>query len=302
MYHIFSGNSNLPLAGEIASILGKKLSRVEIIRFADSECRIRILEEVEGQDVFIIQSLSNPVDEYLMEFLLTCDAVKRSEARRIIAVIPYHGYARQDRIHRPGECLSSQVVAKLIDTVGYDKLITVELHNEAILGFFDIPVTHLSGLSVFRSNVEKIKNEVVVVTPDAGALKRSQKFAEGLDVPLALIEKKRDLNSMHKILSMRVVGNVKGKIAIVVDDVIVTGGTLVNAAHLLKQEGAKQVIAAATHADFVAGASKILKDSPVDKIWVTDTIMIPNEMKFSKLEIFPIAPVIAQTIKKMVRD
>lgn len=298
---IFSGNSNPTLSQSIASELGLNLSKAEIIRFADSECRVRVEEDVEDKDVFLIQSLCNPVDENLMELLLMVDAAKRGEPRKIIAVLPYHGYARQDRAHRSGECVSASVVTKLLESVGIDKLITVELHNESILGFFKIPIVHVSGLTVFQSEVEKIKNEVVVITPDAGALKRSQKFAELLDLPLALIEKKRDLNQAHKILSMRVVGDVKDKIAIVVDDVIVTGGTLVNAAYLLKEKGAKQVIAAATHADFVAGTAKILQDSPLDKVWVTDTIFIPEEMKFNKLQIFPIASTIASAMKKMVK-
>jgi len=300
-YFIFSGNSNTVLTQEIGRQLGKELGKVEIVRFADSECRVRILEDVEDKDVFVVQSLFNPVDEHLMELLLLGDAAKRGEARRLIAVLPYHGYARQDRVHREGECLSAHVVAKLIESVGFDKLITVELHNETILGFFEIPVVHISGLSVFLPQVEKIKNEAVVITPDAGALKRSQKFAESLDIPLALIEKKRDLDKPHKIISMKVVGEVKDKIAIIVDDVIVTGGTLVNAAHLLKQKGAKQVIAAATHADFVGGADKILQDSPLDKIWVTDTIPVPEERRFPKLQIFPIAASLVSGVKKMIK-
>src|SRR3989338_1816923 len=202
---VFAGNSNPELSEKIASELGMKLGNREIIRFADSECRVRIEEDVEGKDIFIIQSLSNPVDEYLMEFLLLGDAVKRGEPRKLTAVIPYHAYARQDRIHRPGECLSAQVVAKMIETVGFDKLITVELHNESIVGFFKIPVVHLSGLSVFDKLVKEIEGEVVVITPDAGALKRAQGFAEELDLPLALIEKKRDFDRAHKILSMIVV-------------------------------------------------------------------------------------------------
>lgn len=298
---IFSGNSNLPLSERIALELETSLNKREIIRFADSECRVKVEEEVEGRDVLVIQSLSNPVDENLMEMLLLGDAIKRGEARKVIAVLPYHGYARQDRIHRSGECLSAHVVAKLIESVGFDKLVTVELHNETILGFFSIPVVHISGLSVFQKEVEKIKDNVVVITPDAGALKRSQKFAETLDLPLALIEKKRDLNQAHKILSMRVVGDVKGKTAIIVDDVIVTGGTLVNAAYLLKQKGAQKVIAIATHADFVGGADKILQESPLDKIWVTDTIKIPEDKVFPKLQIFPIAPTLASALKKWAK-
>lgn len=300
-FKIFSGNSNIPLASEIAQQLGQNLSKVEIIRFADSECRVRIEEDVEDRDVFIIQSLSSPVDENLMELLLLGDAVKRGEARKVIAVLPYHGYARQDRVHRPGECLSSAVVTKLIEAVGFDKVITCELHSDAVLGFFKIPLIHLSGLSLFRKDLEKTKNELVVISPDAGAVKRAQSFAEDLDVPLALIEKKRDLNQPHKVTAMKVVGEVKGKIAFIVDDVIVTGGTLVNAAYLLKEKGAKSVLAAATHADFVGGADKILQDSPIDKIWVTDTIPIPAERKFAKLTIFPIASIIVSAMKKMIK-
>lgn len=300
-FKIFSGNSNKKLAEQIAAELGTDLGKVEIIRFADSECRVRVEEDVEGKDVFVIQSLSNPVDENLMEFLLLGDAMKRGEARRIIAVVPYHGYARQDRVHREGESLSAQVVAKMIEVAGYDKLITVELHNESILGFFKIPVVHLSGLDVFQPAAEKLKDNLIVVTPDAGALKRSQHLAENLGVPLALIEKKRDLNQPHKLLSMRVVGDVSGKTAMIGEDVIVTGGTLINASYLLKQKGAVQVVAAATHADFVGGADKILRDSPLDRIWVTDTIHISKKMKFPKLEVFPIAPTIATAIKKMLK-
>lgn len=298
---ILAGTSNLPLAQSISSHLKIPLGKAEIIRFADSECRVRIEEDVEGKDVFVIQSLSNPVDELLMELLLMGDAIKRGEARKLVAVIPYHGYARQDRIHRPGESLSAHVVSKLIESVGFDKIITCELHNDAILGFFEIPVVHVSGLSAFEDLAKQIKEDMVVVTPDAGALKRSQKFAELIDAPLALIEKKRDLNRPHTILSMKVVGDISGKVAIIVDDVIVTGGTLINAAYILKQKGAKKVIACATHADFVGGSDKILKDSPIDQIWVTDTIFIPEEKKFNKLKIISIAPLLASAMQKMIK-
>ena len=298
---IFAGNSNPDLATKIASNLKLPLGKAEIIRFADSECRVRIEEDVEGKTVFIIQSLSNPVDEHLMEFLLMGDAVKRGEPKKMVAVLPYHGYARQDRIHRPGECLSALVVAKMIESVGFDKLVTLELHNESILGFFKIPVVHISGLEIFRVRVKELEGEVVVITPDAGALKRSQKFAESLDLPLALIEKKRDLERAHKILAMRVVGEVKGKTAIIVDDVIVTGGTLMNAAFLLKEKGAKKVIAAATHADFVGGADKILQDSPLDAVWVTDTIYIPPAKNFPKLKISSITSDLSAAAGKMIK-
>lgn len=297
---LFAGNSNPVLAQSVSQELNLPLGKVEIVRFADSEIRVRIEEDIEGKDVFLLQSLSNPVNQNLMELLFLADAVKRGEPRKIIAVLPYHGYARQDRVHREGECLSSQVVSQMIEAVGIDKLITVELHNETIIGFFKIPVIHISGLTVFQKEVAQLES-VVVVTPDAGALKRSQKFAEGLELPLALIEKKRDLNQPHKILSMRVVGDIAGKTAIIAEDVIVTGGTLVNAAYLLKEKGAKQVIACATHADFVGGTNKILQDSPLDYVWVTDTIVIDENMKFGKLRIFPIAATLASNMQKMVK-
>ncbi|OGG14605.1 hypothetical protein A2773_02350 [Candidatus Gottesmanbacteria bacterium RIFCSPHIGHO2_01_FULL_39_10] len=298
---IFAGTSNPPLFEEISKILDIPIGKLEITRFADSECRVRILEDVEEQNIFIFQTLANPVDENLMEFLLLADAIKRGDPRKITAVLPYHGYARQDRIHRPGESLSAHVVAKLIESVHIDRLVTVELHNEAIMGFFEIPVVHVSGFTPFKELVNKIEGDKVVVTPDAGALKRSQKFAEMIESPLALIEKKRDLDKPHKILSMRVVGDIKDKTAIIFDDVIVTGGTLVNAAYLLKEKGAKQVIACATHADFVGGASKILQDSPIDKIWVTDTILIADDKKFAKLTVVPIASLISSEMKKMIK-
>lgn len=298
---IFAGTSNPSLFDKISAELNVPLGKLEIVRFADSECRVRILENVEEKDVFIIQTLANPVDELLMEFLLLADAVKRGDPRKITAVVPYHGYARQDRIHRPGESLSAHVVAKLIESVHVDRLITVELHNEAIVGFFEIPVVHISGFTPFKQLVDSISGDKVVVTPDAGALKRSQKFAEMIDSPLALIEKKRDLDRPHKILSMKVVGDIKDKTAIIFDDVIVTGGTLVNSVYLLKEKGARQVIACATHADFVGGADKILADSPIDKIWVTDTITIPDDKKFNKLTIVPIAPLIATEMRKMIK-
>lgn len=298
---VFTGNANIPLAQAIAKEMDVSLSDAEIIRFADSECRVRVETSVADRDVFVVQSLCNPVDENLMEFLFLCDAIRREEAKKIIAVLPYHGYARQDRVHRPGECLSAQVVAKLIEAVHVDKLLTVDLHSEAIMGFFKIPVTHISALPIFHPLVQSLQGDVVIVSPDAGAMKRAQHFAEGVDAPLAFIEKKRDLNKTHTIASMKVIGDVQKKTAIIVDDVIVTGGTLVNAAHMLKQMGASRVIALATHADLVGGSDKILEDSPLDAIWVGDTIGVSDDQQFSKLEIVSTASLIADGMKKMIR-
>lgn len=298
---IFTGNATISLARAIAHEMDVPLADAEIIRFADSECRVRVETDVADRDVFIIQSLCNPVDEHVMEFLFLCDSIRREEARKIIAVLPYHGYARQDRVHRPGECLSAQVIAKLIEAVHVDKLLTVDLHSEAIVGFFKIPVNHISALPIFYPLVQALDEEVVIVSPDAGAMKRAQHFAEGVDAPLAFIEKKRDLNKTHTITSMKVVGDVRNKTAIIVDDVIVTGGTLVNAAHMLKQLGASRVIALATHADLVGGSDKILEDSPLDAVWVGDTIEVSEDKQFPKLHIVSTASLIAEGMKKMIR-
>lgn len=298
---LFSGNGNIPLATGIAKELGTKLSDVEIVRFADSECRVRIEADVEGKDVYVIQSVRNPVDEHLMEFLFLCDALKREDARRITAVVPYHGYARQDRVHRSGECVSAAVVAKLIEAVSVDKFVTVDLHSDAVVGFFKIPVVHLSGLSIFIDPMKKLKGSIVAVSPDAGGMKRTQKFAESIGAPLAFIEKKRDLDKLHTIESMKVVGDVKGKTAVIIDDIIVSGGTLVTAAYYLKQHGAREVVAIATHPDFVGGAEKILKESLVDRIWVGDTIPVNEDLLPDKLHIVSSAPILASQIRKMAK-
>ncbi len=295
-FKIFSGTANLPLAEKIAKLLGKPLGKIEIVRFADSEVRVRIEEEVSGKTCFVIASLSNPVDTHLVEFCLIVDALKQNEAEKIIAVIPYFGYARQDKAHRQGEGVSARVMAKLIEAVGADKIITVDLHSDAVASFFNVPVAHLFGLSVFLPEIKKFKNGLTVIAPDAGGAKRAQKFAEEINAPLVLIEKRRSLDKIHTIDWLKIIGDVKNKICIIVDEVIVGGGTSVGAAKLLKEEGAKKVIVCATHADFVEGTVSKLENSLIDEIFISDTILIPKENQFSKLKIVSIAPTLAKAM------
>lgn len=300
-FKFFSGSSNLPLAKKIAAKLKKPLGKLEITRFADSEVRVRIEEEVNNQICFVIASLSNPVDMHLVEFCLIVDALKQNEAGKIIAVLPYFGYARQDKVHRAGEGISARVMAKLVEAVGVNKLITVDLHSEAVASFFNVPAVHLFGLEVFLEEIKKLKDKnLVIAAPDAGGAKRAQRFAENLDAELVLIQKKRDLQKIHTVKVLGLVGSVKGKTVCLVDDVITGGGTILEAAKILKQNGAKKVICFATHADFIEGAKEKLENSLIDRIYVTDTIFVPEEKLFPKLKIISIDNLLVESIGKML--
>lgn len=293
---IFAGSSNQKLAQLIAHKLKVKLGDVEIIRFADSETRVWVKTAVKGEDVFVIQSTSEPVDVHLLELIFLGDALMRLNPHKLVAVVPYFGYQRQDKIHRPGECLSAKVVARLIEQV-FDEMIIIDPHSELLAGFFDIPVTSLSAFSLFESEVRKLSRQVVIVAPDAGGAKRAQMFAQKIGAPLALIEKWRDLSQIHVTEALRVVGTVRGKIAIIVDDVYVSGGTTVHAAKLLAEHGAKEVISFATQPVLIKNAPQLLQDSPLTKVYTTDVIEIPKEKLFPKLTVVSVASMLASTIK-----
>jgi len=254
---LFSGTANRPLAEIISKNLKIPLSQAEVIRFADSETRVRLEEDVEGADVFIVQTLSNPVDQNLVELALFLDSAKSHDARKVTAVIPYFGYARQDKEHRAGEAVSARVVAKMIQTAGAERIITVDLHSDMVTGFFNIHVKHVFGLGIFNDVVRKMKGDLVIVAPDAGGAKRAQRFADELNLPLAIIEKKRSLDKLHTVDSVRIIGDVKGHDAIIVDDVIVAGSTTAKASYALKESGARKVYAFATHADFVGDTVRL---------------------------------------------
>lgn len=299
-YVLISGSANPHLATAISKQLNKPLGKIEIVTFADSEKRVRIEEKVADKTVFVIASLSNPVDSHLVELCLIGDALKTNDVNKMIAVIPYYGYARQDKAHREGEGISARVMARLIEAIDFNKVVTVDLHSELVAGYFDIQVTHLFGAHIFVEPLTKLGEDYVVVAPDAGAAKRAQQFAHLLNASLSMIEKKRNLEKLHTIEKVRFIGDVRDKTAVLIDDVVTSGSTLVKAAYALKEQGAKKVYAAVTHADFVDGTHTILQDSPLDKVYVSDSIHIPNPYKFPKLEIVPLAPLLSEQIRKMI--
>lgn len=299
---LFSGSSNKPLAQEISKLLHTTLGKIDLSRFADGEIRPWIQEDVRDKTVFVLESLSFPMDEHVMELALIGDAVRRSAPKNIVAVIPYMGYARQDKQHRPGEPVSARVIAKFIEVSKFKEVITVDLHNDAIVGFFQIPVSHISALDVLASEVKKLSlSHAVVVSPDVGGVKRARNLAYALDVPMVVMEKKRFLDRHDTSESFQIIGDVQGMDAIIVDDVISTGGTIVHSALSLKEAGTKSVTVLASHAVFAGEAAKKLSDSSIDTLIVTDTIPLSKEIVFPKLRVVSVAPIIADVISSMIK-
>jgi ribose-phosphate pyrophosphokinase len=268
---IFSGSSNPDLAKKIAVILGTKLGGVESSQFENGERRVRIIPGDKGA-VTLVQSLSSLVDEHLVEFCLLADALSRAGYTSITGVVPWLGYSKQDKVFRPGEPLSAKVIAQIIQTTKIKKLITFDLHNRAITGFFDIPVVELSAKPTFLEYFRKIAgDDSVVVAPDEGAVKSSAYFARELNIPIAYMDKRRDLNT-GKVEVVSMSGEVKGKHVIIVDDMIVTGSTMMESAKYLKNQGAKSVSVAATHHLYIDGVQEKLEESEIDEVVVTDSV------------------------------
>lgn len=299
---LFSGSSNIPLAQAVAKLLHTTLGKVDLSRFADSEIRPWIQEDVRDKTVFVLESLSYPMDEHVMELALMGDAIRRSAPKTMIAVIPYMGYARQDKQHRTGEPVSARVIAKFIEVSKFKEVITVDLHNDAIVGFFQIPVGHISALDVLTEAVKKLSlARPVIVSPDVGGVKRARNLAYALDVPMVVMEKKRFLDRHDTSESYQIIGNVQGMDAVIVDDVISTGGTIAHSAQSLKDAGTKSVTVLASHAVFAGEAVKKLSAAPIDTLTVTDTIRLPKEKLFPKLHIVSVAPLIADAISSMIK-
>ena len=296
---IFSGNSNKPLAEKIAKHLNLNLSPLEIFVFPDKEKRIRVEEKVLDEDCVIIQSTGEPADANYMELFLIIDALKRSGAKSIKTLIPYFGYQRQDHIFRDGEGVSLEVVAKILEALGTTEVLSFDLHTPKIPEIFNIPVKHLSALSLFA---EKIKRDyeieqMVLVSPDMGGVRRIKQISEILgNVGFATIVKDRDLETGN-IKDNGLEGEVRGKIAVIIDDMISTGNTIVDAASLLLENGATKVFSYATHAVFSKEAKDILQNSKIEKIYVTDTLEIPKEREFEKLEVLSISDIAAKALK-----
>lgn len=301
-YILYSGSSNLPLAQEVAKILNITLGNVDLTRFADGELRPWIQDDIRDKTVIVLESLSYPMDEHVMELVLMGDAIRRCAPKRTIAVIPYLGYARQDKLHRLGEPVSARVMVKFLEVSQFAEIIGVDFHNNAIVGFFEIPVTHVTAMDVVAEEVKKLNiKDGIVVSPDVGGSKRARNMAYYLDMPLAVMEKKRFLDRHDTTETYEIIGEVAGKTAIICDDVISTGGTTVNAAYSLKAAGATRIIATTTHGIFAKDAVVKLMESPIEQVFSTNTILIPKEKQFEKLKTVSVAPLLANAISTLVR-
>ena len=298
---VFSCNSNPELAKAIAKNLFLSLGEAEVTQFSDGEISVKINETIRGADVYIIQSTSQPVNDSLMELLIMIDAMRRASAGRITAVIPYYGYARQDRKARARDPISAKLVANLITTAGADRVLTMDLHCAQIQGFFDIPVDHLQGNPIltnyYREKYADQLDEFVAVSPDLGSVGRTRGFATRVDIPIAIIDKRRPKANVSEI--MNIIGNVDGKRVILVDDMIDTAGTICNAARALVERGAIEVVACCTHAVLSGPAIDRIQDSPINELVVLNTIQLPPEKKISKIKELSVAPIFADAINRI---
>lgn len=303
---IFSANSNPRLAKQIAEKLGLPLGKSDVTTFSDGEIAVSINESVRGSDVFVVQSTCAPVNDNLMELLIMMDAFKRASAARITAVIPYFGYARQDRKAKARDPISAKLVADLITAAGADRVLTMDLHAPQIQGFFNIPVDHLVGAPIlsnyFKDYIQKKPDEeYIVVSPDLGSVTRARNFAARLDCPIAIVDKRRQKANVSEV--MNIIGDVRGKNVILLDDMIDTAGTLCNAAAaIVEKGGAKSVIAAATHAVLSGPAVERLKGSLIENVVLLDTIALPPEKQLDKFTVLPIAPVFSEAIERIYED
>ena len=280
---VFALSASQDLAKSIAKNLGTELGKSRVHHFADGEILVEIDESVRGKDVYIVQSTSNPVTENLMEILVLTDALKRASAKEITAVIPYFGYARQDRKAKPRQPITSRLVADLLSVAGVDRVVTVDLHARQIQGFFDIPVDEMEALPLlYKYFVEKNIPDLCVVSPDHGGATRARKLSEALDCPIAIIDKRRPKPNVAEV--MGIIGDVAGKNCILVDDMIDTAGTICAGANVLKEKGAKDVYIACTHGVLSGPAPQRLQDCAAKEVVITDTIAIPEEKKFDKAE------------------
>ena len=297
-YKIFACNSHPKLAEEIANIMGKPLGKATVTKFSDGEISVNIWETVRGLDVYIIQSTCNPVNDNLMELLIMIDAMKRASAGRINAVIPYYGYARQDRKAKARDPITSKLVANLIEAAGADRVITMDLHANQIQGYFDIPVDHLVGMPLLAKYFdEKELDDLCIVSPDHGSVTRARKLAEMLNCPIAIIDKRRPEPNKSEI--MNIIGNIEGKNCIIIDDMIDTAGTITNAANAIKDLGAKAVFAGATHAVLSGPAIDRIESSAIEELVLLNTIPLPDEKVIDKMKFISVAPLFAEVLSRV---
>ena len=295
---ILTGTANRAIVEEVSSYLNVHISDMLVTKFSDGEVRVQINESIRGADVYVFQSLSNPANQHIMELLLIIDALKRSSAGRITAVIPYFAYARQDRQDKPRTPVSARLLADLITVAGANRVVTIDLHSPQIQGFFDIPVDHLSALPVLHDYIKKnlILENPIVVSPDAGGVERARQLANKLGCGIAIIYKRRPEPNKAEVLD--VVGDIEGKEAIIIDDLIDTAGTMVAAANMLINRGAKRVLACATHGVLSGPAVERLTNSPIEQVIITNTIPVEDKL-FNKLKVVSVAPLLGEAIKRI---
>lgn len=297
---ILAGNASKELAQKVADYIGVPMAKCEVGTFSDGEISVNISETVRGCDVFVIQSTNSPVNDNLMELLIMIDALRRASAGRVTAVIPYYGYARQDRKAKARDPITAKLVANLITAAGADRVLTMDLHASQIQGYFDIPLDHLLGGSLLASYFnEKNIEDLVVVSPDLGSVTRSRKFANQLEgeVPIAIIDKRRPKANVCEVMNL--IGDVKGKNVIMLDDMIDTAGTITNAANALKEFGAKNIYAGCTHAVLSGPAIERIEDSAISELIVLDTIKLPKEKENDKIKVLTVAEMFGEAIKKI---
>lgn len=298
---LFTLNSNEKLAQEISEHIGVPLGKCTVTKFSDGETQINIEESVRGYDVYIIQSTSEPVNENIMELLILIDALKRASAESINLVMPYYGYARQDRKARSREPITSKLVANILESTGADRIVTLDLHAPQIQGFFDIPIDHLQGVPLLSDYIEAKKLEdLVIVSPDHGGVIRARRMADRLKAPIGIIDKRRPKPNVAEV--MNIIGDIEGKTAIIVDDIIDTAGTMQLAADALIEKGAKEVYACATHPVLSGPAIERIENSKIKELVITNTIQLPEEKKIDKITQLSVAPLIGETIMRIHND
>lgn len=296
---LFALSSNKELAKKVAQSMGVSLGKSSVKQFSDGEIQVNIEESIRGNHVFILQSTSSPVNDNLMEILIMVDALKRASAETINVVMPYYGYARQDRKARSREPITSKLVADMLEVAGVDRLLTVDLHAAQIQGFFDIPVDHLMGAPLIADYLERqgfVGDDVVVVSPDHGGVTRARKLAQCLQTPIAIIDKRRSVDKMNTSEVMNIIGDIKGKTCILIDDMIDTAGTICHAADALAAAGAKCVYASCTHPVLSGPAMTNIEQSAIEKLIVLDTIYLPQDRLIDKIEQISIADLIGEAI------
>jgi ribose-phosphate pyrophosphokinase len=301
---VFTGNANRKLAADITKKIGISLGKMFVGRFSDGEVQVKIQENVRGKDCFVIQPTCPPVNENLVELLVIIDALLRASAKRITAVMPYYGYGRQDRKSEPRVPISAKLVATLLTASGADRILSMDLHAGQIQGFFDIPVDHLYATPVFikyfnDKKFDKYRNNFVVVAPDAGGVERARAFAKYINSNLAIVDKRRP--SPNQAAIMNIIGEVKDKMAIILDDMVDTGGTLVKVAYALKKKGAKIIYGAASHGVLSGNAVSLIEESPIEKLIITDSIPLNNK-KSDKIVVLSVSELLAKSIIRIYKE